>query len=62
MSIDTRGEFGEEIDRLTEAFFRDNEGLSVDEYYEKYASKEYKKFVAECIARIEEAERNNQAL
>ncbi len=41
MSIDTRGEFGEEIDRLTEAFFRDNEGLSVDEYYEKYANNSF---------------------
>ena len=62
LRIDSRGEFGEEIDRLTEAFFKDNEGLSAEEYVEKHGSEEYKKFVAETLARIDEAENRNQAL
>ena len=51
--IDLYGPFEDENERLERAYETDNEGLSPLEFFEKYASEEYKQWTEEEIARME---------
>ena len=53
--LDSAGTYGEELEALTAAYERDNEGLSYKQFFEKHASEGYKRFTRETIEEVKSA-------
>ena len=57
MTIGYPEKYLEEQEELDSNYIEDPEGLDPMEYFDKYASEDYKKWTAEEIARIDELEK-----
>ena len=60
--LDAIGSYGEELKSLEAAYEQDNEGLSYKEYFNKYASEDYKRFTEETIRQVDDAWKHGIAI